>query len=381
MWSKQNPAAMVRWWVFGLLALISLSVMLSLPASASDMVSSYRDARNAIGASLQSFSADRPLPPDFSQLYGQTVELIGRISGRLVVSDTNLLIMDIGTQSETVSFPDKMDQDWLNPGSTVRILVAIPLKDDYDRANGILPMLIEAPDGAVSAADADAASKAAAARAAQDAILARKAALVQQMQRSLNSRSASYNFRSSGQGHPIAPLSAAAMSIYGPYRDTIQNLNPRLSAHAIDTITTSILYYSEQEHLDPRLVIAMIIAESGFNPSETSRTGAMGLGQLMPETAAGLGVTNPYDPVQNIGAAVHILSGNVRQYGGAPNGIVPMNTLMLTMAGYNAGNGAVKRYGGIPPFQETQRYVRKVAKLYGEMCGGQQQADAEAISE
>ena len=72
-------------------------------------------------------------------------------------------------------------------------------------------------------------------------------------------------------------------------------------------------------------------------------TGARGLGQLMPETAAGLGVRNAYDDVQNIGAAVHILSGNVAKYGGADaDGTVPLNTLLLTMAAYNAGPGSVQ---------------------------------------
>jgi soluble lytic murein transglycosylase-like protein len=160
------------------------------------------------------------------------------------------------------------------------------------------------------------------------------------------------------------------MSVYAPYRAFVAAENRNLSSYQVDAITTSILFYSQHEKLDPRLVIAMIMAESGFDPFSTSRTGAMGLGQLMPGTAAGLGVSNAYDPVQNIGAAVHILSSNVRNYGGAaPSGIVPINTLLLTMAAYNAGSGAVRKYQGIPPYRETQRYVRKVAAFYRRICG------------
>ena len=87
----------------------------------------------------------------------------------------------------------------------------------------------------------------------------------------------------------------------------------------------------------------------------------MGLGQLMPETARGLGVTNAYDPIQNIGAAVHLLRGHLDQYGGQ---------IALTMAAYNAGPGAVHKYHGVPPYRETRRYVARVAALYRQLCGG-----------
>ena len=139
----------------------------------------------------------------------------------------------------------------------------------------------------------------------------------------------------------------------------------------MDTITTSILFFSERERIDPRLTMAMIIAESGFDLTSTSRTGAMGLGQLMPGTARGLGVTNAYDPVQNIAGAVHLLRGHLDVYGGAPPdaGVIPFNQIALTMAAYNAGPGAVRKYHGVPPYRETRRYVARVASLYREMCG------------
>ena len=139
----------------------------------------------------------------------------------------------------------------------------------------------------------------------------------------------------------------------------------------MDTITTSILFFSERERIDPRLTMAMIIAESGFDLSSTSRTGAMGLGQLMPGTARGLGVTNAYDPVQNIAGAVHLLRGHLDTYGGAPAnaGVIPFNQIALTMAAYNAGPGAVRKYHGVPPYRETRRYVARVSSLYRQMCG------------
>ena len=173
-------------------------------------------------------------------------------------------------------------------------------------------------------------------------------------------------------------MSARALSIYAPYRSLVRRWNRRLSDADVDKITTSILYFSDINNLDPRLPVAMIIAESDFDLYSTSHTGAMGLSQLMPETARGLGVTNAYDPVQNIGAAVHILRGHLDSYGGAPAnaGVIPFSQIALTMAAYNAGPGAVRKYHGVPPYRETQRYIKRVAALYRQMCAGDAVASA-----
>ncbi|NLB97213.1 MAG: lytic transglycosylase domain-containing protein [Armatimonadetes bacterium] len=102
--------------------------------------------------------------------------------------------------------------------------------------------------------------------------------------------------------------------------------------------------------VDPALVRAVVRAESGFNPRALSRVGAMGLMQLMPATARALGVTNAWDPVQNIRAGTRFLRSLLDQF----------KNERLAIAAYNAGPGAVKRHGGIPPYRETQDYVKKV---------------------
>ncbi len=101
--------------------------------------------------------------------------------------------------------------------------------------------------------------------------------------------------------------------------------------------------------VSPKLLAAVAKVESNYNPRAVSPAGAQGLMQLMPSTAAGLGV-NPFDPAQAVDGAARILSRNLSEFGSLP----------LAIAAYNAGAGAVHKYGGIPPYAETQAYVPKV---------------------
>jgi len=101
---------------------------------------------------------------------------------------------------------------------------------------------------------------------------------------------------------------------------------------------------------------ALVQEESGFDPNARSRAGAMGLTQLMPATAAALGVSDPWNPAENLDAGAAYLAGLIDRYGG---------NVPLALAAYNAGPGAVAEWGGIPPYPETQRYVRNVLALAG----------------
>lgn len=124
--------------------------------------------------------------------------------------------------------------------------------------------------------------------------------------------------------------------------------NPDLAEYA-----NQIQYAAETEGVDPNFLAAIILSESGGNQSAISSAGAIGLGQLMPDTAAGLGV-NPYDANENIYGSAKYAAGLYRQFG----------DYRLAAAGYNAGGQAVVDYGGVPPYQETQNYVEKVMSLY-----------------
>ncbi len=113
--------------------------------------------------------------------------------------------------------------------------------------------------------------------------------------------------------------------------------------------------------LDPALFRGLVRAESGWNARAGSPAGAQGLAQLMPATARGLGVTNIHDPQQNLDAGAKYLAAQMKAFGG---------DVRKALAAYNAGPGAVSKYGGIPPFRETQAYVPKVLSFMEEYRRG-----------
>jgi soluble lytic murein transglycosylase-like protein len=118
--------------------------------------------------------------------------------------------------------------------------------------------------------------------------------------------------------------------------------------------------------VEPNLLRAVIVVESGFNSRAVSKRGAMGLMQLMPATATRFGVSNPYDPLQNVHAGARYLKFLIDRFG---------QDVRLALAAYNAGEDAVDRNGGqIPPFSETMAYVPRVLRIY-QMLRNQQPRD------
>jgi soluble lytic murein transglycosylase-like protein len=148
--------------------------------------------------------------------------------------------------------------------------------------------------------------------------------------------------------HALAPAAAAN-------RQAIPGDIPTSGNEELDRI---IFEAGENQGVDPRFIHAVIWQESKYDTHARSHAGAQGLMQLMPATAKRFGCDNPEDPVSNIKAGTKYLSWLLKRFSG---------NVELALAGYNAGEGAVDKYDGVPPFNETRNYVKIISQRYGKM--------------
>lgn len=148
------------------------------------------------------------------------------------------------------------------------------------------------------------------------------------------------------------PVTKVNASIYTAQASAPVNTDKVTTREQIKNLVSKV---SKKHGVDEKLVNALIKQESGFNPKAKSKVGAMGLMQLMPATAKGLGVTNAMDPEQNVEGGVKYLKSMLNRYNG---------NVILALAAYNAGPGAVDKYDGVPPYKETQNYVKSILSNY-----------------
>ncbi len=160
------------------------------------------------------------------------------------------------------------------------------------------------------------------------------------------------------------PALAAQLESFGEdetrYAAVAKSINKNLTDAEATVIARAILTYCKQTEwrVDPRLVMAMVKCESAFRPKAVSKAGALGLSQLMPATARSFGIKDPFDPVQNLYGCVRYLDREVYRWRNRED------WLDLVIASYNAGPGAVQKYNGVPPYQETRNHVKVVKGYY-----------------
>ncbi len=159
----------------------------------------------------------------------------------------------------------------------------------------------------------------------------------------------------------MTPGLAAAIALYA---QTLRAFDPALDSRRARTYAVRTIAAAERYDLDARLVVALVAVESSWHPEAVSPAGARGLGQLMPGTAAGLGV-DADDGEANLEGTVRHLRGLLDRYAR----FAPQARYERALAGYNAGAGAVDRYGGVPPYAETRAYVRRVIGLWRRLAG------------
>jgi soluble lytic murein transglycosylase-like protein len=160
-------------------------------------------------------------------------------------------------------------------------------------------------------------------------------------------------------GAATKPVPATPASI-AVYAAVLRQYNPEMPEWQSKDLARHLLLTAARWKVDTNMLAAIVTVESSWHTHALSYAGAIGLGQLMPGTAATLGV-NPHDPAENLQGAARYLRGLLQKFG------ANRNRYELVFAAYNAGPLAVQRYGGIPPYYETQHYVLKVLRAWNEL--------------
>jgi hypothetical protein len=166
-------------------------------------------------------------------------------------------------------------------------------------------------------------------------------------------------FAAEDQAAPAAPAAGPTTATYAA---VLRTINPKLPLEKAQAYARSVMADAWRTHLDPRFIMSIVTVESRWRANAVSRVGARGLGQLMPATAARLGV-NAWNAADNLRGTSAYLKTLMDHFAGKPN------AMRLAIAGYNAGPKAVERFNGVPPYAETRNYVVKVLRVWKSLNG------------
>jgi len=325
-----------------------------------------RDRANALSQLVPEFKQeDVSVMPQ--QYAGKLLEVKGVVRAAAGSDDRTTLLISPGTEggatgatgaTYTVLLPvgrKLSDLPFLDVGFAVRVLCKV-VTDDAN--TGALEVVMPVKEHEAAAVDGERAKKAQA-EAIRKAAEDRARTQVRQMASRGVGRTAYRPGGSTGVPHYAY--------ILGEYTKAVRYFNRRLAEGDARQIAAIIIEHSRQYDLDARLVMAVIAVESNFNANAVSPVGAQGLGQLMPGTANDLGVRDAFDIRSNLEGSTRLLKQHTTNM--SRGGRSDEEAVKLALACYNAGAGAVKKYKGIPPYRETQNYVRKIMRLYRQMCG------------
>lgn len=348
----------------GLKALTAVALIGVANVALGQALNDYLKVRNQYGIKQASSSAS------LSTFVGnRVVEVNGVVRGYLETAKGSLLVLeDADSQRELYVFAEECP-GWLRSSNTsARLIVKATRKTEN---SGLDAQLVAAVSGAaMNLWEAEEFKK------EQQRIAAAKKAEANRAKGSTTSRSSTRNSefkipanlpQLNGSARTGTTLSANYLAVLPDYAAFIKNRNKKLTNDQAQEIAYHVLAYSAHYGVDARLVMALVMCESGFDPGARSHAGAQGLGQLMPGTAKGLGVSNSYDTEENLYGTVKLLSQHMNTYSRRTGD--DFEGLVLALAAYNAGAGAVKRHGGVPPYKETQNYVRKVIATYKQLIG------------
>ena len=312
---------------------------------------------------------------------GRVLELRGTVSGVAEGERSLSIMLDMGGGNAPALEVPLTEAAPIRAGSAPHVRILARVADGS--SGNVLPLIVLA---VAADSEVDALEKAAASR---DALQARKVELARQERERWHQQvlKSAPRETSPSRGNfarpqtpvqiPVAPpelagsLGPRVRDCYPAYFSFIYNHNRKLGANLAGQIAYYLLGFADKYNVDPRLVTAMMIAESDFDPMSTSHSGAMGLGQLMPDEVKGLGLHNGYDIKDNIYGSIVNLRSDLNSFAhlGGADGSLSIEQIRLAMATYNAGPGAVKKYKGVPPYKETQGYVKRVVRLYRQFCG------------
>ena len=306
-------------------------------------------------------------PAALETFVGQkVVEVRGIVRGFMEVEGRQTIVLENPDGGRELFISARSAPDWLRTGNTTARLLVRATKDS-DVAPLKAELISACADAGVSAHDDALAKKAAEKVAAQKRSASRGSGTTSRGGSRPPSLPGDIPTITGPIGKSSPNLSADVIKVLPQYTAFIQSQNRKLSPQKAEEIATAVLAFSVHYGVDARLVMAIIMCESGFDPGATSHTGAQGLGQLMPGTARGLGVSNSYDTEQNLYGTVKLLRGHLDKYTAKTGD--DFEALVLSLAAYNAGSGAVSKYNGVPPYRETQNYVKKVIATYRKLIG------------